>query len=76
MVVQYAKNVISAGKVVAIAGSKEKCEWLKTIGADIAVNYEVADFKQQLNAATDGFVDAYFDNVGGDMLDHMVTRVR
>lgn len=37
MVVQYAKNVISAGKVVAIAGSKEKCEWLKTIGADIAV---------------------------------------
>lgn len=76
MVVQYAKNVIGASKVVAIAGSKEKVEWLKTIGADVAINYKDSDFKQQLNAATEGFVDAYFDNVGGDMLDHMVTRVK
>lgn len=37
LVVQLAKNVIGAGRVVAIAGSDEKCDYLKEIGADAAV---------------------------------------
>jgi len=35
--VQLAKHVIGASKVIAIAGSDEKCQWLREIGADVAV---------------------------------------
>jgi hypothetical protein len=35
--VQLAKNVFKASKVIAIAGSDEKCKWLKKIGADVAL---------------------------------------
>lgn len=34
---QLAKHAFKASKVIAIAGSDEKCEWLKKIGADIAL---------------------------------------
>ncbi|EGO01233.1 hypothetical protein SERLA73DRAFT_179361 [Serpula lacrymans var. lacrymans S7.3] len=76
VVVQYAKKVIGASKVIAIAGTPEKCAWIKEMGADIALNYKAPSFKQDLNAATEGFVDAYFDNVGGEILDQMLTRIK
>lgn len=76
IVVQYAKHVIGAGKVVAISGSDDKVEWLKKLGADISLNYKHPEFKKQLNDATEGYVDTYFDNVGGEILDQMLTRVR
>lgn len=37
VVVQLAKHVFKASKVIAIAGSDDKCEWLKKIGADVAL---------------------------------------
>lgn len=74
--VQYAKHVIGASKVVAISGSDEKVEWVKKLGADISLNYKHPEFKKQLDDATEGFVDAYFDNVGGEVLDQMLTRVK
>lgn len=37
--VQYAKKVLGVSRVVGIAGSQEKCEWLLKIGADAALNY-------------------------------------
>lgn len=54
----------AGAKVYAIAGSPEKCEWLeKEVGVDKAFNYKsptfVTDFKQI------GYLDVYFDNVGG-----------
>lgn len=53
--VQYAKKVLGVSRVVGIAGSQEKCEWLKTIGADAAVNYKSKTFSEDLkNAAPDG----------------------
>jgi len=61
-------------KVVAIAGSDDKVEWLKKeIGVDVAINYKAPDFKDQVHAA--GYADVYFDNVGGDMLNLMMTRM-
>lgn len=61
-------------KVVAIAGSDDKVEWLKKeIGVDVAINYKAPDFKEQVIAA--GFADVYFDNVGGDILNLMMTRM-
>ena len=42
MVVQLAKYAFKAKKVIAIAGSAEKCEWLRTIGADVALYVFIA----------------------------------
>ena len=61
-------------RVVAIAGSDDKVEWLKKeIGVDVAINYKAPDFREQVIAA--GFADVYFDNVGGDILNLMMTRM-
>ena len=61
-------------KVVGIAGSDDKVEWLKKdIGVDIAINYKAPDFREQVIAA--GFADVYFDNVGGDILNLMMNRM-
>ncbi len=57
-------------RVVGIAGSDEKCDWLvKELGFDAAVNYKSGDLYAQLKAACPQGVDVYFENVGGEILD-------
>jgi NADPH-dependent curcumin reductase CurA len=57
-------------RVVGIAGSDEKCAWLRgELGFDAAVNYKHADYKEQLKAACPNGVDVYFENVGGEILE-------
>ncbi|KAK5800487.1 hypothetical protein VI817_002699 [Penicillium citrinum] len=79
MVVQIAKKMIGCRKVIGIAGTDEKCRWVKRLGADVCLNYKKAEFKEQLTKETDGFVEilsAYpSDNVGGEILDFMLTRL-
>ncbi|KAF2669764.1 NAD(P)-binding protein [Microthyrium microscopicum] len=75
MVVQIAKKLIGCGKVIGIAGSDEKCQWVESLGADLCINYKKDDWKEKLVKATEGFVDVYFDNVGGEQLDLMLTRL-
>lgn len=74
--VQIAKNIIGCSKVIGIAGTDEKCAWVKSLGADECINYKKPDWKQQLTAATEGYVDMYYDNVGGEQLDFMLTRLK
>ncbi|KAJ3381405.1 hypothetical protein HDU92_005342 [Lobulomyces angularis] len=62
-------------RVVGIAGSEEKCEWLKEIGCDEALNYKDKDFAKNLSKATPKFIDVYFDNVGGDILNLCLRRL-
>lgn len=57
--VQYAKNVLGIKRVVGIAGTEKKCEWLRTIGADAAVNYKSPTFSQDLIDATPDGIDKY-----------------
>lgn len=38
--------------VVGIAGSSEKCAWLKELGFDVALNYKDSDFQSQFLEAT------------------------
>ncbi|OCL13459.1 NAD(P)-binding protein [Glonium stellatum] len=76
MAVQVAKKLIGCKKVIGIAGSDEKCRWVESLGADICVNYKSPSFKEDLKNATEGFVEVYFDNVGGEILDFMLTRVK
>lgn len=76
MVVQIAKKMLSCKKVVGIAGSDDKCKWVESLGADTCLNYKKPSFKQDLIKATDGYVEVYFDNVGGEILDLMLTRIK
>ncbi|KAJ7227172.1 hypothetical protein GGX14DRAFT_628588 [Mycena pura] len=69
---QLAKR--AGATVYAIAGSKDKCEWLeKELGVDRAFDYKSATFRQDFKEI--GYIDAYFDNVGGDILDMILTRL-
>lgn len=57
-----------------IAGGAAKCAYLTDeLGIAGAVDYKAADMGAQLDAA-DGF-DVYFDNVGGALLDQVLTRM-
>lgn len=57
-------------RVVGIAGSEEKCVWLKNdLGADAVVNYRQGRLKDTLRAACPDGVDMFFDNVGGETLE-------
>ncbi len=64
LVGQMAKNL--GLKVIGIAGSTEKCQWLTDeLNFDYAINYKAADFVEQLtNAVPDG-IDFFFENTGG-----------
>ena len=56
-------------RVIATAGSDEKCEACRSIGAHTAIDYNAADFVAEVRAATDGRgVDVVLDIVGGDYL--------
>jgi NADPH-dependent curcumin reductase CurA len=57
-------------RVVGIAGTAEKCEWLTSeLGFDAAVCYRDGDFADQLKVACPDGVDAQFENVGGEIMD-------
>jgi hypothetical protein len=68
LVCQLAK--LKGARVVASAGSREKCDWLlKEAGVDIALNYrdyrDAAALTKALAAAAPDGVHGYFENVGG-----------
>jgi putative PIG3 family NAD(P)H quinone oxidoreductase len=53
--------------VVATAGSDEKCDFCRSLGADHAINYRTEDFVEASRAFTGGRgVDLVLDMVGGD----------
>ncbi len=56
-------------KVLATAGSAEKCRACRDYGADVAINYRTEDFVKIGKEFTGGRgVDAIFDMVGGDYI--------
>ncbi|OJD34548.1 nad-binding protein [Diplodia corticola] len=75
MVVQIAKKLIGCKTVIGIAGSESKCEWVKSLGADLCLNYKAPTFKQDLIDATPNYANVYFDNVGGKILDLVLSRM-
>ena len=63
-------------RVVGIAGTDEKCKWIKDdLGFDAAVNYKHTDWKQQLAAATPKGIDIDFENVGGEVMQAVLDRM-
>ncbi|HEX3883280.1 MAG TPA: NAD(P)H-quinone oxidoreductase [Stellaceae bacterium] len=56
-------------RVLATAGSAEKCQACRDYGADVAINYKDEDFVKVGKEFTGGRgVDAIFDMVGGDYI--------
>ncbi|KAJ0115887.1 hypothetical protein J7T55_004056 [Diaporthe amygdali] len=77
MAIQIAVKLLKAKRVIGIAGSDEKCAWVKNeLGAHECINYKSPTFCEDLKAATPDEVDLYFDNVGGFVLDTMLTRIK
>jgi NADPH-dependent curcumin reductase CurA len=76
MVVQIAKHLLGAKRVIGIAGGEKKCKWVESLGADVCVDYKSASFHDDLIKATEGYADVYFDNVGGDILSFMLGRMK
>lgn len=75
MVAGQIAKIKGAKRVVGLAGSADKCEFLtRELGFDAAVNYKDEDWKKQLKDATPEYIDVFFDNVGGDILDACLVR--
>ena len=72
-------------RVVGIAGGPAKCEWVvKELGFDACIDYKAKapEGVQRWDAVREGLkqhcpngVDIYFDNVGGEILDTVLTRI-
>jgi len=57
-------------RVVGIAGSREKCDWLiEDLGFDAALDYKSEAVGPALRRLCPAGIDVYFDNVGGEILD-------
>jgi hypothetical protein len=67
VVVQIAKA--KGMTVIASAGGADKCEFVRSIGADHVIDYKAGPMLKGLAAAAPEGIDVYFDNVGGDHLD-------
>jgi putative PIG3 family NAD(P)H quinone oxidoreductase len=65
--IQMAK--LHGARVFATAGSAEKCEFCRALGADSAINYREADFAEEVKRLTEGRgVDVILDMVGAPYL--------
>ncbi len=57
-------------RVVGIAGSRDKCEWLThELGFDAAINRRDPDWREKLKAACPAGVDVNFENAGGEIME-------
>jgi NADPH2:quinone reductase len=66
--IQFAKAF--GARVITTAGSAEKCDACRRLGADVAVNYREQDFVAATKAATGGKgADVILDMVGGDYIE-------
>ncbi len=67
---------IKGCRVVGIAGGADKCRYLvEELGFDGAIDYKAEDLHAALKRECPKGVDVYFDNVGGDILDAVLTRI-
>jgi len=67
---------IKGCRVVGIAGGPEKCNYIKKeLNFDAAIDYKSEDLKKALQNNCPKGVDVYFDNVGGEILDAVLTQL-
>ena len=63
-------------RVVGIAGGQDKCNFVvNELGFDACIDYKNGSVKEGLKANCPKGVDVYFDNVGGEILDDVLTHI-
>jgi NADPH-dependent curcumin reductase len=63
-------------RVVGIAGSKLKCDWLlDEVGFDGVIDYRAEDIGARLSAHCPEGIDVFYDNVGGAALNEALARI-
>ena len=73
-VVQIAKA--KGMTVIGSARGPEKCDFVRSLGADAAIDYTAGPLVKSLATAAPDGIDVYFDNVGGDHLDAALALAR
>ncbi len=67
---------IAGCTVIGIAGGAEKCAWLvKEAGYDHAIDYKAGPIKSQLKELAPDGINVIFDNVGGTILNDMLSCI-
>ena len=74
VVVQIAKA--KGMTVIGSAGGKEKCDYVRSLGADHVIDYRAGPLVRSLAVAAPDGIDVYFDNVGGSHLDAALAGAR
>ena len=65
---------IKGCRVIGIAGGADKCRALvEEFGFDAAIDYRAGNVRKALREHAPAGVDVYFDNVGGEILDAVLT---
>jgi len=68
---------IKGCRVVGIAGGLDKCSYLTDeLGFDAAIDYKNENIHSALKEHCPKGIDVYFDNVGGEILDAALARIR
>jgi NADPH-dependent curcumin reductase len=63
-------------RAVGIAGGGQKCDYVtRELGFDACVDYKAANLREALRQACPSGVDVYFDNVGGQIFDTLLTQM-
>lgn len=73
-VIQLAK--IFGCRVVGIAGGAKKCELIRSLGCDMAIDYKSGNIREKIASACPEGIDLYFDNVGGETLAAVLDNLR
>jgi NADPH-dependent curcumin reductase len=67
---------IKGCRVIGIAGGPEKCRTVvEEFGFDAAIDYRTGNLRKALREHAPDGVDVYFDNVGGETLDAVLTCI-
>ena len=67
---------IKGCRVVGIAGTQAKCDWLvRELGFDAAVDYKAGGTFKALKEAAPKGIDVYFDNVGGEIFEACLAQM-
>ncbi|SEO60375.1 NADP-dependent oxidoreductase [Aquisalimonas asiatica] len=61
---------------VGIAGGEDKCNFAREVGFDDVVDYKAEPAGKGIKRACPKGVDVYFDNVGGEILEGALSRLR
>jgi len=67
---------VRGARVIGIAGGPEKCAWVTgELGFDACIDYKGQDVHAEIGRLAPDGIDVFFDNVGGEILDHALDHL-